>query len=331
MNRTITALIIIAGVICLGLFASLAIQRPATASLDSITIGMTAQDLNTLIIIADNKGYFAANGLNVIIRTYDTGKDAVDGLLRSDADIATATEYVMVRSVMSGSSIRSMGTIAKSQNVYLVGLTDHGIHTVPDLAGKKIGFSQGTMDEFHVSRFLTLHGMSMQEVIPVDLRGPKSVNLPSEDVDAFLTWEPYYSGIRNQMGDRIVSWPAQGGQPFYYNVLSTNEWIGSHPGSAQRFLKSLSEAELFFADRPAEATKIVQDTLHLDDAYIASVWPGQQYSLTLDQSLISAMGDEARWIIASNLTNATSVPDFRNYIYTKGLDDVNPGTVNIFR
>ena len=42
------------------------------------------------------------------------------------------------------------------------------------------------------------------------------------------------------------------------------------------------------------------------------------------------MGDEARWIIASNLTNATTVPDFRNFIYTKGLDDVNPGTVNIF-
>ena len=129
MNRTIIALIIIVGVTGLGL--SMFHAMPQSVPTDPVTIGMTAQDLNTLIIIADNKGYFTANGLNVTIRTYDTGKDAVDGLLRGDADIATATEYVMVRSVMSGSSIRSMGTIAKSQNVYLVGLTGHGIHTVP--------------------------------------------------------------------------------------------------------------------------------------------------------------------------------------------------------
>ena len=42
MNRTITALIIIAGVICLGLFAFQAIQKSGPASLDSMTIGMTS-------------------------------------------------------------------------------------------------------------------------------------------------------------------------------------------------------------------------------------------------------------------------------------------------
>jgi NitT/TauT family transport system substrate-binding protein len=51
--------------------------------------------------------------------------------------------------------------------------------------------------------------------------------------------------------------------------------------------------------------------------------------VTLDQSLILAMEDEARWMIANNLTNATEVPDFRNYIYEEGLRAVRPGSVNI--
>jgi hypothetical protein len=43
------------------------------------------------------------------------------------------------------------------------------------------------------------------------------------------------------------------------------------------------------------------------------------------------MDDEARWMIAQNMTNATGMPDFRNYIHTGGLDAVRPGSVNIIR
>jgi len=60
-----------------------------------------------------------------------------------------------------------------------------------------------------------------------------------------------------------------------------------------------------------------------------TVWQQNQFGLSLDQSLITTMEDEARWMIANNLTNATAVPDFRNYIYTKGLDEVKPGSVHI--
>ena len=49
-----------------------------------------------------------------------------------------------------------------------------------------------------------------------------------------------------------------------------------------------------------------------------TVWQQNRFSLTLDQSLVLAMEDEARWMIANNLTNATAVPDFRQYIYTDG-------------
>jgi hypothetical protein len=46
---------------------------------------------------------------------------------------------------------------------------------------------------------------------------------------------------------------------------------------------------------------------------------------------VLAMEDEARWMIANNLTNAKTIPDFGNYISTDSLDAVNPGSVNIIR
>jgi hypothetical protein len=41
------------------------------------------------------------------------------------------------------------------------------------------------------------------------------------------------------------------------------------------------------------------------------------------------MEDEGRWMIANNMTNASNVPDLRNYIYEDGLEAVRPGSVNI--
>lgn len=53
------------------------------------------------------------------------------------------------------------------------------------------------------------------------------------------------------------------------------------------------------------------------------------FSLSLDQSLILTMEDEARWMIKNNLTAEREIPDFRDYIYTRGLDDVKPGSVSV--
>jgi len=46
---------------------------------------------------------------------------------------------------------------------------------------------------------------------------------------------------------------------------------------------------------PNETKAIIQRRLQYDDAYMATVWPENQFSLSLDQSLILAMEDEARW------------------------------------
>jgi hypothetical protein len=41
------------------------------------------------------------------------------------------------------------------------------------------------------------------------------------------------------------------------------------------------------------------------------------------------MEDEGRWMINNNLTTKKTIPNFRNYIYLKGLDAVKPEAMNI--
>ena len=85
-----------------------------------------------------------------------------------------------------------------------------------------------------------------------------------------------------------------------------------------RFLKAIVQAENLNIDHKDQAMEIVAKNLNYTNSYIASVWSDYQYTVTLDQSFIALMQDEARWLMSNNL-NATEIPNFNDYIYSDGL------------
>jgi NitT/TauT family transport system substrate-binding protein len=56
-----------------------------------------------------------------------------------------------------------------------------------------------------------------------------------------------------------------------------------------------------------------------------------QFSLFLDQSLITAMKDEAQWMMRNNLTDEKQIPDFMQHLYLKGLKEVKSGAVTVIQ
>ncbi len=104
-----------------------------------------------------------------------------------------------------------------------------------------------------------------------------------------------------------------------------------HPDVVKRVLNALLQAEDFLALHPGQAKATVRKRLSYDEAYLDSVWPDNQFYLSLDQSLIVAMEDEARWMIGRGLTKEKTVPNFLDYVYEDGLKAVKPSAVNIIR
>jgi len=151
------------------------------------------------------------------------------------------------------------------------------------------------------------------------------------DIDAIATAQPYATSAKDRLGANAVVWSAQSSQPLYTQVISTNEWITKHPELISRLLKSLAEAERYVNNHPAEARSIVQKWLNLDAEYMSTVWQQNRFSLSLDQSLIIAMEDEARWMITNNLTTQKQVPNFLDYMHEDELRAIKPESVNIIR
>jgi len=301
---------------------------------ESITIAYSPFESTGLIWIAQAQHYFSRNGLNVTLRKYDTGVGSLDGMVDGEAEVAVGvTEYAMVGRVLQKAKIRIIGNINKIELIYLVGRRDRGIEKVSDLKGKRVGTTLRTIAQFYLGRFLELHGMNMQDITLVDVKTPAEwVNaVANGDIDAVSTAQPYAYLAKERLGSNAVVWSAQGGQPLFGLIISTGEWITKHPELVFRLLKSLAQAEEYVIHNPAEAKVIVQKALNLNAAYMETVWSQNQFSLSLDQSLITAMEDEARWMIKNNLTTEKQVPNFLDYIYEDGLKAINPEAVNIIR
>jgi NitT/TauT family transport system substrate-binding protein len=88
---------------------------------ESITIGYSPFEHTALLYVAEDQHFFSQNGLNVTSRKYDSGVGALDGMLNGEADIAVGvTEFPLVGRAFQKERIRTIGSIDKGENIYLV-------------------------------------------------------------------------------------------------------------------------------------------------------------------------------------------------------------------
>jgi NitT/TauT family transport system substrate-binding protein len=302
-----------------------------SGKVETLKIGVPPLEQNALLYVANHKRFFAGHGLHIVIKDYDSGVTAISGMLKGEVDIAEAAEFPFVRAIFQKEEIRVIACNDKFENDYIVGRKDRGITKISDLKGKRIGVTLKTINEFYLGRFLALNGINIKNITLIDVKPAQFVDaIASDDVDAIIAWQPYIDRIQKKVNG-IVVWPAQSGQAVYGAMVCSLGWLTQHNDTVKRFLKSLKKAEDYLIRHPDEAKAIVQKRLNYDDSYISSVWPQHHFILSLGQTLIVAMKDEAQWMINNNLTGEKQIPDFANYIYVDALKAVKSKAVNIIR
>jgi len=296
-----------------------------------ITVAVPPLEQNALLYVAEHRGYFAAHGLEIAIKDYDSGVTSIQGLLRGEAEIAEAAEFPLVRAIFRKEELLIIGCNDRFENNYLIARQDRGIAAIPDLRGKKIGVTLQTINEFYLARFLQLHGICWNQVEVVDTQPADFLQaVAGGAVDALIGWQPHIYRIQQQLSETLV-WPAQSSQEVYGVLVCRREWVVQHAEVVRRYLRALLEAENYLLGHPDQAKTIVRERLHYDDSYIAAIWPQHRFALSLDQTLIIAMKDEAQWLINNRLTPEAILPDFADYIYTEALQAIKPEAVSILR
>jgi NitT/TauT family transport system substrate-binding protein len=268
------------------------------------------------------------NGLQLTRKVYDTGAKLQEAVISGEVDLALLSEYGVVNQILQKKDLSIIAVYQKTDVLKIIGRKDAGIAAISDLKGKRIGLARGTIQEFYLGRTLNLNGLKITDVTLVNLTMDQSLDaLAKGEVDAILTYQPYLAQAQQQVPESVTL-SAQSGQPTYNIVAGRTDWVRQHPEAVKRFLKVMDQANNYITGHPAETDAILRKHGY-DDATIKINRTEWQFGLSLDISLLIAMQDEARWMIANNLTTEKQVPNFEEYVYLDGLKAVKPDAVGI--
>lgn len=308
-------------------------SRPVPGPVDRIIVADRAQPVGALVYVAYTQGYFAQEGLEVVLESYASGKAALESVLHGKSDMATSAETSIVLASMTGQDISVVATLCTaSRNTIIIARKDKGIIAPKNLIGKKIGVTFGTNGQFFLDLFLADQRVRNAQVHQVDLKPDMMFDrLMSGDVDAVSIWNPHARRLQKNLGDNAVTFDGGGIYTETDNLVARNAFIRQKPEAVKKMLRALIRAERFIAQKPGTARRIIASRIGMEPTQLNDAWPGIYYRVVLQQSLLVLMEDQARWAIRNRYVERQTIPNYLNFIYRDALDAVNPGAVSIIR
>jgi ABC-type nitrate/sulfonate/bicarbonate transport system substrate-binding protein len=328
--RLIPAVLLMTAVFLASLAGLIGCGGKAVVEPMRLTLGTYKGELNALIYVAQDQGYFARNDLAVDIRDYESGVAAVNELKAGKVDVATAAEFVFVNNAFTRPDLRIISSIAEADVNRLVARAGAGIGSFADLKGKKVGVTQRSSAEYFLRTLIVLNGLKPEDVQIVYGSPAELVEaIGTGAVDAVVTWEPNAYNIRQSLGDKVEVWSAQGGQAQYWLLIGSDGLTSERPEAVDRLLRSLAQAEDFVQRDPQAAQDITARYIDMPGAYVEYVWGASHYALLLPQELLLVMEGEARWAIRNGYTDAKEAPNYLNLLYLGGMLEVKPEAVTV--
>ena len=239
--------------------------------------------------------------------------------------MSTSADAVFVANSFDRPDLRMLGTIDHVENSFLVARRDHGISTSADLKGKKIGVTKKSSGEFFLGTLLIFNNLQLSDVEVVDLKPSQLVKaVVAGELDAIMTWDPNAYNARQQLGNNAVSVPGQGGQPSYFIVFSTEEFVVNNKAAVERFMRALTQGADYMRENDRAARNFSVDRFEYEESYNEDAWGKHKFVVDLTQAMVLKFEDIARWRIENNLAEATEVPNYLDYIYIDALESVKP-------
>ena len=304
----------------------------APKKVETIVIGAATVAHSSPVWIAESKGYFTEEGLKEEIKEFDSGREALQTMLNEGGiDIATTAQMPVVSNSFKRSDFAIVGSMVYSDRDHKVlARQDRGIKAPPHLKGRTIGITANSSGHYFLGQFLVHYGLNLSDVRAVDLEAARLPQALIEgQVDAIATWEPNVYKAKKALGDKILVLPSEGVYRMDYYFVARKNFIKNHFQALTRFLKAIEKSDEFIGKNKKEAMDIVEQRVKMDREIINATWDDFRFRLFLDQSILTALEDEARWAIRNRLTDASNVPNYLDYLYTDALKAVRPAAVRI--
>jgi len=332
MNNIAKKFIVIIVFLLVSGLAFHSIQKATKQTREKITIADAQFPVFALVYVADKKGYFVDEGLDVAYRKFSLVKDALEDVIKGNSDLATVFETPVVRKLSEGEELSVITTLHTStKNTGLVGLKSRGVHQASDLLGKKIAVNKGTNAEFFLFSLLTIEGINPADVTIIDQPSAESVKaLQDGSIDAAALFNPYLYEAQYLSKINDVTSIYSDTYTEISMLVGKKELVGQNSKKMTKILRALVQAEKFIHTNQDEAIKFVDESLpNYTEQEVRRDWDSFTITMTLNNLLITVMAREAQFFHDVGIYKE-NVPSIRNAIEPTYLKEVKPESVTLY-
>ena len=216
----------------------------------SLTIAAVPTASSAGLYVAESRGLFRQEGLNVKIVRISAGADVTPDLLNGSLDVVNGAYAGFIQAQVHGAGkfhILADGYAGAPHVAEVVVLPGSGIGTVKQLAGKTVAVNAlGSVAQLLVSSALSAQGVSPSSVHFVALGFPEMPTaLQQHRIDAAYLAEPYLSQAEEQTGGQeLLDVNSGATQDFPINgFAATVKWCQKYPKTAAAVAKAIDQGQ----------------------------------------------------------------------------------------
>ncbi|MEE3608834.1 ABC transporter substrate-binding protein [Avibacterium paragallinarum] len=207
------------------------------------------------IIVAQQKGFFAANDLEVEIVEPADPSMPPKLIAAGQADLAVDYQPQLQVQVAEGLPLVRVGTLISTPLNSLVVLESSNIQQLSDLKGKKIGYSVSGFEDALLKAMLHSVQLSLSDVELVNVNWSLSPALFSSQVDAvigaFRNFELNQMDMEKKPGRAF--YPEEHGVPLYDELILIANKNRLSPQKLRAFLTALEQATVYVLNHPEQS------------------------------------------------------------------------------
>ena len=203
MKKVLTVCLI-ALIAVASVFAQGASETASEAKLQKVRVAYMPNYASLCSVVAGMEtGAFAEEGLEVELVEFADGPTIIAAMESGSIDIGYIGHGAHKLCINGRASIFLFSHLGNGDAI--VGLKSHGVESLADLRGKKVGYSSGTSSENILLLALKRAGLTMNDITAFEMDASSLTSaMTSGSLDACATWSPSTETMCSQIGDDAV-------------------------------------------------------------------------------------------------------------------------------
>ena len=236
----------------------------------SIVLDWYPNAIHSFLYVAQEKGYFAEEGLNLVVNFPANTNDGISLPAAGKADLGMYyLQDAILTAVEEDVPIVSVGAVAQKSLDVVISLKENGIETAADLAGKKIGYAGTALSEAKVECMLEQAGLTAEDCELIDVGFDLLTAITTGQVDATIGNMVNHEVPQLEEQGIAINYfsPTDFGVPEYYELvfLAGRDAVENNPEKLQKFLRAAQKGFDFMQENPEEALQILLDNQNAEN------------------------------------------------------------------